>query len=173
MSVSKSGKKHREEEIILGTGSVQGRGLLHMSFLSLYPLAGEEVGLKALLKTCAKVDKHNSSPVVSVPTVTFVNSATRKSFNVACSHGKRIKNRYHCYAYMGKFGGERDHLIIVKFPSVFSHEGKSMHCMFFHGTAEAADVVLQSHGAHEPSEVKQDGMKFLITVAVEKLLGCP
>lgn len=89
------------------------------------------------------------------------------------SHGKRIKNVYHCYAYMGKFGDERDHLIIVKSLSVFSHEGKSMHCMFFHGMAKAADVVLQSHGAHEPSEVKWYGMKFLITVAIEKLPGFP
>lgn len=66
-----------------GNNSGQGRGLLHMSFPSLYPLAGE-VGLKAQLKTCAKIDKHNPSPVVSVPTVIYVNSATRKTFNIAC-----------------------------------------------------------------------------------------
>ena len=60
-----------------GTGFVQRREPLHAFFLSSCPWAGEEVWLKALLKTCAKVDQRNSVPEVSLPAV--VNNATRKN----------------------------------------------------------------------------------------------
>lgn len=114
MHVYKHVKKHRDEEIILVPGSTCGRGLPHMSCPSLCPLDGKEVGLRAVLKTCVKVDKHNSVPALHLPMVPCVNSATRNSFSVIYSHWKVERKRVIADLCIAKFEDERENVIIAK-----------------------------------------------------------
>ena len=112
--VHKCVKKHRKEEIILEPGFMRERGLPHTSCLSSYPLDGKELGLQAVLKTCVKLDKHNSVPALYLPMVTSVNSATRSSFNIIYSCGKMEWKRVITDLCIAKFGDERENLIIAK-----------------------------------------------------------
>lgn len=91
---------------------MHGMGLPHTSCLSSCPLDGK-VGLRAILKTCVKLDKHNSVPALYLPMVTSVNRATRNSFNVIYSYGK-TEWKIIADLYIGKFGDETENLIIAK-----------------------------------------------------------
>lgn len=142
--VYKCAKKHREKEIILEPGSIHGRGPPHVSCLSSCPLDGKEEGLRAVLKTCVKVDKYNSVPALHLPMLTSVNSATRNNFSAIYSRGKVEWKRVVADLYIAKFGDNRENLIIAKsLLRCFYMKEKSTGHPLSQGTLGDADAMLQ------------------------------